>query len=1174
MKKNQKPGYLVIGSVVIGIVSILIIYVVLIATGLIQVSKNHIVITTASAEKVYDGAELTADWWELAYGNLLAGHEIQAEVIGKQTEVGTSDNNIALVIYDSQGADVTADYEIEYQLGTLSVKGKLLSFATGSAQKYYDGEPLTIATDAWQFVGGELSEGHSYTATAVGHMTTIGSTPVKLAVSVVDAEGRDVSSQYSIEVIEGVVAIAPRRIIVSLETSGTVSEEGADLESNGTIVSGSLLEGHTAKYRSMQNSNGNYSAETVFVWVVDENGNDVTDFYEIVTALGDMTIENPNTFFPRVPSDLLDTSEYEDLFDGSLGEYIEGNPGGLDINGDGVVDFPIDENGMIDIDGDGVGDVPAGLAGLALLKCYIINTDRDGYVYLRERSYGDYDGNDWTDPEIYGYSMTPYLFSAEAASIGGGASSSATVTPLLEGLRYSTPYYYNAGFGSSYNDCYSDIYPTANAAYAVSYIPYEFLEQDNLPLITDLSADDEYYDYVLNTYRTMSGSLYEQFMAIAEENGLSSDDPDIIVKVAEYIRGAAQYNLDFAEIPGGEEGVIYFLTDGKEGVCRHFATAATLMYRTMGIPARYVTGFATEAEAGKDTVVTALQAHAWVEVYIDNVGWVQVEVTPGSSGQTPGGGTQPTPSEGPESGLNGNNPMGSVPDDVKNGGNQEVAVIMTPKKGYHYLRTESYGDYDGTNWFLPKTYGSVGTISVTPFTVNLLALRGGASYDMSIRIVAQNIPYMAPYLTEKLNEEATSNDCVITAPGISEYRLSYRYYDYFAASSWSKVSSEYSDIESLYYQQVKNQYLNIDGEIEQYLLEKMKKDGFTAKLEVNSDGSYKANKKNIQLIAAYVQSLAEYDSDYSCKDAPAGVDGIRYFIEESKEGVCRHFATVGTLIFRTLDIPARYTVGFLVNSTGNETTVFMKNAHAWVEVYVEGTGWIQVEVTAPDTSNLKLDIHIPTSSAKSIVNGKALVSGNINWDKIGSANNGEWEYIPEENKCIYVGEEKAFEGWWFSTEGVVTTGSITYVGSTTNRATGIVIKNDAGNTVPSSKYTLKYDGKLERTAIEIRFTAAGGVITDEKRYYNELESVEIVTEGVSSLITEYDANGNAIRTHKLEDFTVVYEYDKDNPIPEDELEFVTKNRIMKVNLVIGGVDIIERYYHVTYGEHGMLTYEE
>ena len=67
MKKNQKPGYLVIGSVVIGIVSILIIYVVLIATGLIQVSKNHIVITTASAEKVYDGAELTADWWELAY---------------------------------------------------------------------------------------------------------------------------------------------------------------------------------------------------------------------------------------------------------------------------------------------------------------------------------------------------------------------------------------------------------------------------------------------------------------------------------------------------------------------------------------------------------------------------------------------------------------------------------------------------------------------------------------------------------------------------------------------------------------------------------------------------------------------------------------------------------------------------------------------------------------------------------------------------------------------------------------------------------------------------------------------------------------------------------------------------------------------------------------------------
>lgn len=51
------------------------------------------------------------------------------------------------------------------------------------------------------------------------------------------------------------------------------------------------------------------------------------------------------------------------------------------------------------------------------------------------------------------------------------------------------------------------------------------------------------------------------------------------------------------------------------------------MYRALGIPARYVTGFVRDLKAEKTSTVTARQAHAWVEVYIDGMGWVQVEVT-------------------------------------------------------------------------------------------------------------------------------------------------------------------------------------------------------------------------------------------------------------------------------------------------------------------------------------------------------------------------------------------------------------------------------------------------------------------------------------------------------------------------------------------------------------------
>ena len=61
--------------------------------------------------------------------------------------------------------------------------------------------------------------------------------------------------------------------------------------------------------------------------------------------------------------------------------------------------------------------------------------------------------------------------------------------------------------------------------------------------------------------------------------------------------------------------MVSFVKDYKTGVCRHYASAATLLYRALGIPARYTEGVMVKAVAGKDVVATALDAHAWVEVY-------------------------------------------------------------------------------------------------------------------------------------------------------------------------------------------------------------------------------------------------------------------------------------------------------------------------------------------------------------------------------------------------------------------------------------------------------------------------------------------------------------------------------------------------------------------------------
>lgn len=93
----------------------------------------------------------------------------------------------------------------------------------------------------------------------------------------------------------------------------------------------------------------------------------------------------------------------------------------------------------------------------------------------------------------------------------------------------------------------------------------------------------------------------------------------------------------YTKAPGGLPGSVkdagsfldYFLLESREGYCTHFATAFVLLARAEGLPSRYVQGFCVPAEQGKETVVYSDMAHVWPEVYIDGVGWIPFEPTPG-----------------------------------------------------------------------------------------------------------------------------------------------------------------------------------------------------------------------------------------------------------------------------------------------------------------------------------------------------------------------------------------------------------------------------------------------------------------------------------------------------------------------------------------------------------------
>ncbi len=82
---------------------------------------------------------------------------------------------------------------------------------------------------------------------------------------------------------------------------------------------------------------------------------------------------------------------------------------------------------------------------------------------------------------------------------------------------------------------------------------------------------------------------------------------------------------------GAAEEVASFLFGDRVGYCVHFAHAVTLLARSLGIPARVATGYAvsnSSRRGGSALILSDHDAHAWAEVFLEDIGWVVTDVTP------------------------------------------------------------------------------------------------------------------------------------------------------------------------------------------------------------------------------------------------------------------------------------------------------------------------------------------------------------------------------------------------------------------------------------------------------------------------------------------------------------------------------------------------------------------
>ena len=118
----------------------------------------------------------------------------------------------------------------------------------------------------------------------------------------------------------------------------------------------------------------------------------------------------------------------------------------------------------------------------------------------------------------------------------------------------------------------------------------------------------------------------------------------MIIMLKQYFKDFYTYTLDPAVKPDNADFIDFFLLESKQGYCLHFASSATIILRSLGIPTRIAEGYilprtnAVQAlyqakNKGEDFYQVSIKdrnAHAWIEVFIEDFGWIPFDVTPGN----------------------------------------------------------------------------------------------------------------------------------------------------------------------------------------------------------------------------------------------------------------------------------------------------------------------------------------------------------------------------------------------------------------------------------------------------------------------------------------------------------------------------------------------------------------
>ena len=281
------------------------------ANGTLTITAKPLTITADSAEKVYDGQPLTKN--SFTNTELAEGDKLTATVTGSQTNVGSSDNVASAAVIMAGEENVTANYTITYEKGSLTVTpvtDEVIVTVTerGGDYLYDGGEKVVTGYDAVSSNPLYTANDYSFSGDATIKSTNAGSYDMELA----PEDFKNTSTNFTnvtFIIVDGKLNIAQRKVLMTSADDEKVYDGTPLTNSTVTVTGDGFAEGEGAAYTVTGSQLDEGSSNNSFTYELNEGT--LAANYIIETKEGELTVK------PILTEITITANSGEKMYDGS-----------------------------------------------------------------------------------------------------------------------------------------------------------------------------------------------------------------------------------------------------------------------------------------------------------------------------------------------------------------------------------------------------------------------------------------------------------------------------------------------------------------------------------------------------------------------------------------------------------------------------------------------------------------------------------------------------------------------------------------------------------------------------------------------------------------------------------------------------------------------------------------